>query len=354
MLLDASSTLAISTTLSGFGGNAPELFFCNRCRVTRHLLIMTDIIYTSLEYFYVYSFLGWCTEVVYQAVTKGIVVNRGFLNGPVCPIYGFGVLAVFRLLEAVGDGELYQQNALVIFIFGVVLATLIELIGGWVLDKLFHARWWDYSELPFNFKGYICLEFSIIWGLGVLLVIRGVNPMATHLLDQLPQNIGWILIAIFSVLFIADNIVSVMVMVGLNKRLAGIDELRSKMRVVSDDLSDRLGTRALETAKQLDEVKVQAALARTEALEQAEQFKAEALEQAEQLKAGALEQAGQLRSDYEAKKLEFEEKRKDLANRILSSRHFGAGRLLRAFPSMKHRDHYEILEMLKKELMKRP
>ena len=195
---------------------------------------------------------------------------------------------------------------------------------------------------------------TLIWGLGVLLVIRGVNPMATHLLDQLPQNIGWILIAIFSVLFIADNIVSVMVMVGLNKRLAGIDELRSKMRVVSDDLSDRLGTRALETAKQLDEVKVQAALARTEALEQAEQFKAEALEQAEQLKAGALEQAGQLRSDYEAKKLEFEEKRKDLANRILSSRHFGAGRLLRAFPSMKHRDHYEILEMLKKELMKRP
>jgi hypothetical protein len=145
-----------------------------------------------------------------------------------------------------------------------------------------------------------------------------------------------------------------MVMVGLNKRLAGIDELRSKMRVVSDDLSDRLGTRALETAKQLDEVKVQAALARTEALEQAEQFKAGALEQAEQLKAGALEQAEQLRSDYEAKKLEFEEKRKDLANRILSSRHFGAGRLLRAFPSMKHRDHYEILEMLKKELMKRP
>lgn len=342
MLLDASSTLAISTTLSGFGGNAPKLFF-HRCRVLWHLLIMTDIIYTSLEYFYVYSFLGWCTEVVYQAVTKGIVVNRGFLNGPVCPIYGFGVLAVFRLLEAVGDGELYQQNALVIFIFGVVLATLIELIGGWVLDKLFHARWWDYSELPFNFKGYICLEFSIIWGLGVLLVIRGVNPMATHLLDHLPQNIGWILIAIFSVLFIADNIVSVMVMVGLNKRLAGIDELRSKMRVVSDDLSDRLGTRALETAKQLDEVKVQAALARTEALEQAEQ-----------LKAGALEQAEQLRSDYEAKKLEFEEKRKDLANRILSSRHFGAGRLLRAFPSMKHRDHYEILEMLKNELTKRP
>ena len=316
---------------------------------------MTDIIYTSLEYFYVYSFLGWCTEVVYQAVTKGIVVNRGFLNGPVCPIYGFGVLAVFRLLEAVGDGELYQQNALVIFIFGVVLATLIELIGGWVLDKLFHARWWDYSELPFNFKGYVCLEFSIIWGLGVLLYASGLQPsMATHLLDHLPQNIGWILIAIFSVLFIADNIVSVMVMVGLNKRLAGIDELRSKMRVVSDDLSDRLGNRALETAKQLDEVKVQAALARTEALEQAEQFKAGALEQAEQFKAEALEQAGQLRSDYEAKKLEFEEKRKDLANRILSSRHFGAGRLLRAFPSMKHRDHYEILEMLKKELMKRP
>ena len=71
-----------------------------------------QIIYTILEYFLVFSFLGWCVEVAYQAVSKGLVVNRGFLNGPVCPIYGFGVLAVFFLLQITGDGEFYEQIAL--------------------------------------------------------------------------------------------------------------------------------------------------------------------------------------------------------------------------------------------------
>ncbi len=90
-------------------------------------------------------------------MSKGLVVNRGFLNGPVCPIYGFGVLAVFFLLQITGDGEFYEQNALKVFIFGVVLATAVELFGGWILDKAFHARWWDYSDRPFNLNGYICL-----------------------------------------------------------------------------------------------------------------------------------------------------------------------------------------------------
>lgn len=116
----------------------------------------------ALEYFLVYSFLGWCTEVAYQAVKRGQVINRGFLNGPVCTIYGFGVLAVFRMLEAVGKGDLHEQNAFMVFCFGVVLATAVELFGGWALDKLFHARWLDYSDQPFNLNGYICLEFSII------------------------------------------------------------------------------------------------------------------------------------------------------------------------------------------------
>lgn len=121
---------------------------------------------------------------------QGLVVNRGFLNGPVCPIYGFGVLAVFFLLQITGDGEFYEQNALKVFIFGVVLATAVELFGGWILDKAFHARWWDYSDRPFNLNGYICLQFSIIWGMSILLVVRAVYPMLSSILERIPQNIG--------------------------------------------------------------------------------------------------------------------------------------------------------------------
>ena len=291
---------------------------------------MSDIVYIALEYFLVYSFLGWCTEVVYQAVKKGEVINRGFLNGPVCPIYGFGILAVFRMLEAAGDGGLYEQNAFKIFLFGVVLATAIEFLGGWMLDKLFHARWWDYSGQPFNLHGYICLEFSIIWGLGILLVVRGINPAVTHVLGLVPRRLGWVLIVVFSAAFIADLIVSVMVMVGLNRRLAEIDEMRERMRVVSNDLSERIGTRALETAQHIDEAKVQAMLARSEVKDHADQ----------------------VREDYEARKMELEEKRRELITRIEKSRHFGAGRLLRAFPDMKHREHSELLELLRKSSIK--
>ena len=289
---------------------------------------MTHIIYTALSYFLIYSFLGWCTEVAYQAVKKGIIINRGFLNGPVCPIYGFGVLAVFRMLEMTGDGELHEQNALVVFLFGVILSTLIEFFGGWLLDKLFHARWWDYSEQPFNLHGYICLEFSIIWGLGILLVIRGVNPMVTHVMSLVPERAGWIMIVVLYTMFAADIIVSVMVMTGLNRRMAEIDEMRGRMRAVSNGLSEQIGSRAIETAQHLDEARVRAALARSEAADQVEQ----------------------MRDEYEAKKNEIEMRRRELISRIERSRHFGTGRLLRAFPEMKHREHPELLDMLREHL----
>ena len=296
-----------------------------------------QIIYTILEYFLVFSFLGWCVEVAYQAVSKGLVVNRGFLNGPVCPIYGFGVLAVFFLLQITGEGEFYEQNALKVFLFGVVLATAVELFGGWILDKAFHARWWDYSDRPFNLNGYICLQFSIIWGMSILLVVRAVYPMLSSILERIPQNIGWALIGIFSVTYIADFAVSVSVMIGLNKRMAEIDEMQRRMRVVSNELSTQIGTRTLETKQRVDEAKVQASLAEAEAIEHISAARTEAREAIETSKAETLAQMAASRAELTAK-------RKALEERILSSRHFGAGRLLRAFPQMKHHKYAELLE----------
>ncbi len=281
---------------------------------------MGNIIYITLEYFFAYSFLGWCAEVVYQAVEKGLVINRGFLNGPVCPIYGIGVLTVFRVLEAAGTGPLYRQNVLMIFAFGMFLASSIELIGGWALDKLFHARWWDYSNKPLNFRGYICLEFSIIWGLGILLTVLGVNPLITQVLGLVPRQLGWILLAIMSAAFIADVVISVLVVTGLNRQMEEIDEMRSRMRTVSDDLSKRIGENALETAQRMEGVKLQAALAKAEVRDQADDF-------------------------VDA----YEERKRKLLSRLRSTRHFGMGRLLRAFPDVQHRAHEELLEILKQE-----
>ena len=122
-------------------------------------------------YFLVYSFGGWVVEVIFHAVALGKVINRGFLNGPVCPVYGFGVLSVFAMLNTIQSGG-HQMNDAMIFLFGIILATAVELIAGWLLDVCFHARWWDYSDKPFNFHGYICLEFSLIWGLAIVMVVK--------------------------------------------------------------------------------------------------------------------------------------------------------------------------------------
>ena len=99
-----------------------------------------------LGMFFIYSFLGWCTEVAFAAVRHGKFVNRGFLNGPVCPIYGFGVLMVVLLLQQL------QDNLLILFIGSVIVTSAIEFLTGWILETVFHAKWWDYSQNKFNLK----------------------------------------------------------------------------------------------------------------------------------------------------------------------------------------------------------
>ena len=106
-------------------------------------------LYQVFAYFLIYSCLGWCLEVIYAAVTTGKLINRGFLNGPVCPIYGFGMVIVLFALTPL------SHSLLLLYLGGVILPSVLELVGGWALYKLYHTRWWDYSDYPFNIGGYI-------------------------------------------------------------------------------------------------------------------------------------------------------------------------------------------------------
>ena len=169
--------------------------------------------------FVIYSFLGWCVEVIYHAVTWGEVTNRGFLNGPVCPVYGFGVVSVFALINLI-QPEGTQMSDLLVYVFGVILATLIELVAGWLLDICFHARWWDYSKQPFNFRGYICLEFSLIWGFAILFVVRIFQKYIDKLITGHDSSVlGWTILVILYVVYFVDFVVTVAVIRGFNKKL---------------------------------------------------------------------------------------------------------------------------------------
>ncbi len=305
-------------------------------------------IYRILWYFAVYSVLGWCVEVVYCTVKTGKVANRGFLNGPVCPVYGFGMLAICRVVDLLPLERMGQIRFIPLFLAGMVLASLVELIAGWSLFHLFHTRWWDYSDRPFNIGGYVCLQMSLLWGTGTLIMIDFIHPITQRLtVDTVPMRVGWAVLAAFYMVFAADLAVTVSIMVGLNKRLAQLDELRASMRTVSDSMSGVLGESALQTQQKMDENRVQAALARAELRDFAQ-------ERTKELRGQAQERQRELQSRTQERRRELEDYRRNLEERLhrqlTSGEVFGPRRLLRAFPDSKHLRYGELWKRLSDEI----
>ena len=305
-------------------------------------------LYAAVWYFMIYSFLGWVLEVVYHAVGQGLVVNRGFLNGPVCPIYGVGVILIFTLAELVYEGGVEATQTIVLFAGGVVFATAVELFGGWALDKLFHARWWDYSNEPFNLPGYICLKFSLLWGLAIVFVVRVLHPfIAAHSAAMIPEKYGWPVLAVLGAAYLADIIVTVAIIIGLNKRITELDDMRANMRTVSDNLSEVLGKGGLMTAQRIENGQVQAALAKAELAEKMEAGRAEAAGRIEKVRADA-----QQRRDARAEALEAQLDRAEATvgvwfEKQSKMRAYIMKRIIKAFPDFALHEHEETLAELK-------
>ena len=282
-------------------------------------------------YFLFYSFGGWVVEVIFHAVALGKVINRGFLNGPVCPVYGFGVLSVFALLNTTQSGGLVMSEGM-IFVFGFVLATLVELIAGWLLDVCFHARWWDYSDKPLNFHGYICLEFSLIWGLAIVMVVKVFQKYVENQASHTPATWEWVVMAILYAAYFADFVVTVATIRGLNKKLTRLDKVSSDMRIVSDKLSNTLATTTIDTVQKVGEGKVQVTLAKAE------------------LRDATIAQKDKSIEMLRTKKAELQAQFDELSGSITNHTVFGQGRIIKAFPEMKHRDYFELIQELKKKL----
>ena len=195
---------------------------------------MTYTLPHLLWMFYFYAFLGWCTEVLFHAVRHGKFVNRGFLNGPVCPIYGFGVVSIIVLLTPL------QDHFLLLFLGAVVLTSTLEYITGWSLEKIFHARWWDYRQNKFNLQGYICLEFSLLWGLAATLIMRVIHPVVYALIQHIPSILSMIFLSLFTLSIIADLIATVASIHGLQKKLRLLDTMSKNIHGFSDTLGDSI------------------------------------------------------------------------------------------------------------------
>lgn len=219
--------------------------------------------YAIASYFVIYSFVGWIVEVIYQALKKGKIINRGFLNGPVCPIYGFGMVAVLLFFDYIDIGDLQEASGIFLFGIGLLFSTAIELFGGWALDKLFHTKWWDYSKEKYNLHGYICLKFSIIWGIGVVFMMHVIHPLVQKFsVNLIPARIGWWLLAILYIIYFIDLVVTVTEIIGLNKQIKQLEETKASLRVVSDAISTRVGESAIRTSQRIEESQIQSELAK--------------------------------------------------------------------------------------------
>jgi len=283
------------------------------------------MLYRFLWIFFIYAFLGWCTEVSYAALVTGRFVNRGFLNGPVCPVYGFGVVIVLGCLTPLAD------NLPILFLGSVALTSALEWLTGFVLEKLFHQRWWDYSDEPFNLSGYICLRFSIAWGLACVFVAKLLHPTVLLLIRLCPRALGTALLVVLGAVMAVDLAATVSSIVKLNRRLEQIDELAARIRESSNEFGENLADRVLEAVERsadwrrdLEELSFELSLRRAELADEREDRRVQV-------------------------RAQLEEWRRDMQE-LINREHFGHRRLLRAFPRLRSVDHRDTLEHLRRHM----
>lgn len=194
------------------------------------------LFYFSL--FFIYSFIGWLVEMVIEnLVLDHEFVNRGFLIGPYCPVYGIASIIMIFLLSR------YKKDILVLFFMSAIICTIVEYLTSYLLEKIFKARWWDYHDMSFNVNGRICLINSIGFGVLGVLLIRFINPFITWLLLKINPIIFNIISIIILLLFIFDVVFSFNVIKKIKISTSKFN--KDCTRIVSKKVEDELNSKSI-------------------------------------------------------------------------------------------------------------
>ncbi len=250
-----------------------------------------------------YSIIGWCGEMVYCSICqRKLCEKRGFLNGPVCPIYGHGALVVLLCLHG------GCKNPLLTFLLGAVLTSLVEYITSFAMEKLFHMRWWDYSQYKFHLNGRVCLLNSTLFGLASVFLCHFANPpISAWLAGLLASGAAVPLSLILLAVYLTDIVLSVRGAIQLGGRLA-------RLHAIYGELSEKLESMTAE-ARQTVHTKLE-------------------------------ERGGELTARLEAVRQEAQQKLRTLYDRqSLFER-----RLLRSFPTMRSIHYPEAMKKWKEYL----
>ena len=261
----------------------------------------------------------------------------------------------------------------------MILPSVLELVGGWALYKLYHTRWWDYSDFPFNIGGYICLEFSLLWGVGTVVVMKAVHPVIAGFVEMVPQMVGFVLMCILYACYAADVVVTAFAASDLARELDALEKVADSMHAVSDAMTELLGTTAMDVDQKMDESRLQLKLAAAEARDNAAKLSPrdaaaalrakadEAMEAARKSSqearlnaseaATAVKLAAKGTAERTAELLRLEQlaeelqaRSEEMRARTRSSKYFGKGRMLRAYPKLRHGEKHRSLDELRERL----
>ncbi|MEE0700186.1 MAG: putative ABC transporter permease [Bacilli bacterium] len=195
--------------------------------------------------FIVYSFMGWIIEVVFTLFKDKTLVNRGFLMGPYCPIYGYGCILIILLLKR------YLDDPVVLFIMSVIICSVLEYVTSFVMEKLFKARWWDYSDRKFNINGRICLETLVPFGVLGCLLMYVINPFLSGIIIEIPSTILNVIAILLLVVYLVDNVVSfsIITKIHISTKSMITDNTEEITRKVREYIADnsRFGKRLMKS-----------------------------------------------------------------------------------------------------------
>ena len=300
--------------------------------------------------FLIYSTLGWCGEMVYCSLgQRRLCEKRGFLNGFLCPIYGFGALLV---LWALGGG---CESPVLTFFFGALLTSAVEYFTSWLMETLFHMRWWDYSRYRFQIRGRVCLLNSSLFGLLCVVLCHLLHPEVMKLIRFLTERrMAVPLASVLFVLFAADVVLSVRSAIQIGSRLEKLhalqDELQEKLEELLAQQRERTGTWRAEQQERLDQLRERGQRSAGELREKVSAELSERRSQAAQRRQARLDALAELGEEYRERWEALRSENQRRMKSLLDGQDAFERRLLRSYPALRSERHAEALESLKEAL----
>lgn len=196
-----------------------------------------DNVINSMFMFFIFCFAGWIWESSYISVKDKHITNRGFLNGPYIPIYGFGGISIYLVFQQYATTFLSIES-IKIYFAGLIFATILEYITSFLMEKIFKARWWDYSNDFMNLNGRICLISSLFWGFLSVLFVQVVNPFFLLKISKLSHDLRLIIVTAISTTMTIDLVVTINSVINLQQKMSAVLRFDERLEALKNKLSD--------------------------------------------------------------------------------------------------------------------